>query len=142
MIAIDTNVLLRYLLADHASQHQIAKKIISTRHPVLITDVVLAETIWTLTGKRYELDKAAICELVRGMIGDRAFCFENSQVIWSALMDYRDSKRIRGKALDFPDALIVRKAQRIADRDGQQLESFFSFDKALDQLEGVKVLST
>ena len=39
MIAIDTNVLLRYLLADDASQHHMAKALIEAQRPALITDV-------------------------------------------------------------------------------------------------------
>ena len=56
MIAIDTNVLLRYLLADDAIQYRKAKVLIEARYPVLITDVVLVETVWTLAGRRYNLD--------------------------------------------------------------------------------------
>lgn len=138
MIAIDTNVLLRYLLADDASQYTKAKALIKGNNPVLITDVVLVETVWTLTGKRYQLDKGAICDVLRGLIGDGAFRFESSQVFWSALMDYRDSKPMRGKLLDFADALIVHKARSVASEDGQELEGFYSFDKAVEQLQGSK----
>ena len=138
MIAVDTNVLLRYLLADDASQHCKAKALIETQHPVLITDVVLVETVWTLTGKRYGIDKTGICEVVRGLIGDGAFRFENSQVIWSALMDYQESKPVRGKGLDFADCLIAHKAHYVASEDRQELGGFYSFDKAVEQLKGAK----
>ena len=138
MIAIDTNVLLRYLLADDASQHRKAKALIERQRRVLITDVVLAETVWTLTGRRYELGKVEVCEVVRGVIGDGAFRFESSQVVWSALMDYQDSKIVRGKTLDFADALIARKAHYVADENGQELEAFYSFDKAVEQLKGAR----
>lgn len=135
MIAVDTNVLLRYLLADDAGQYKKAKALIEKQRPVLITDVVLVETVWTLTGKRYGLDKIAICEVVRGLISDGAFWFESSQVVWSALMDYQDSKPVRGKELDFADALIVHKAHYVADDNGHVL-SIYSFDKAVEQLPG------
>lgn len=138
MIAIDTNVLLRYLLADDVSQHKKAKALIETQRYVLITDVVLAEAVWTLTGKRYQFDKDAICAVVRGMIGDRAFSFESSQVVWSALMNYQESMPVRGKTLDFVDALIAHKAHFIAGKGGQEPEAFYSFDKAVQQLHGAK----
>jgi predicted nucleic-acid-binding protein len=105
---------------------------------VLITDLVLAETVWTLAGKRYLLDKLAICEVVRGLVGDGAFQFESSQVIWSALMDYKDSKSVRGKWLDFVDTLIARKARFVAIENGQVLDGIYSFDKAVGQLQGAK----
>ena len=138
MIAIDTNVLLRYLLADDDAQYKKARSLIEGKMPVLITDLVLAETVWTLTGKRYKLNKSSICEVVRGLIGDSAFTFESSQVIWSALMDYQDSKPVRGKTLDFADALITHKAHYVANMSGLELNGFYSFDKALEQLEGAK----
>jgi len=135
MIAIDTNVLLRYLLADDATQSAKVNTIIRSQRPILITDVVLAEAIWTLTGKRYNLDKTAVCAVVRSLIGDAAFFFENAQVIWSALRDYEEAKPIRGKALDFVDSLIINKAHFIAESKGGRLSTFYSFDKAVVKLK-------
>ncbi len=48
MIAIDTNVLLRYLLQDDKKQSVKADKLVAGRRKVLITDVVLVETIFTV----------------------------------------------------------------------------------------------
>jgi len=138
MIAIDTNVLLRYLLADDATQYAKANTIIKTQCPALITDVVLAETVWTLTGKRYNLDKAGVCTVVRSLIGDSAFLFESAQVIWSSLSDYEEAKPIRGKELDFVDSLIVNKSHFIAKNNGVSLSAFYSFDKAVEQLKRAK----
>lgn len=140
MIAIDTNVLLRYLLADDAIQHAKTISLIKSRYPVLITDVVLAETVWTLTGKRYNLDKAAVCAVVRGLISDGAFIFENSQVIWSALCDYEEAKPISGKELDFADSLIANKSYFVAGDIGVSLSAFYSFDKAVTQLKNARNL--
>jgi predicted nucleic-acid-binding protein len=71
--AIDTNVLLCYLLAGDANQHSKAKTLIKRRQSVLITHLVLMKTVWTLSGKRYQLDKGMIREVVRSLIGDAAF---------------------------------------------------------------------
>ena len=57
MIAIDTNVLLRYLLNDDQRQAAIADKLINGTDAVLITDIVLVESVWTLKGKKYQLNK-------------------------------------------------------------------------------------
>ncbi|GJL65161.1 MAG: hypothetical protein NPIRA05_01320 [Nitrospirales bacterium] len=138
MIAIDTNVLLRYLLADDAIQHRKAKALIEAPNVILLTDVVLAETVWTLAGKRYELDKDTLCEVLRSLIGDAAFRFENDQVIWSALMDYQESKPVRGKSLDFANCLITQKAHYVAAESSLELTGFYSFDKAVGQLNGTR----
>ena len=140
MIAIDTNVLLRYLLADDAVQHAKAKSLIKNKCPVLIADVVLAETVWTLTGKRYNLDKAAVCVVVRGLISDGAFIFENSRVIWSALRDYEEAKSVRDKELDFADSLIANKSHSVAEDIGASLSAFYCFDKAVTQLKNARSL--
>ena len=138
MIAIDTNVLLRYLLEDDVVQYAKVNAIIKSEYPILITDVVLAEAVWTLTGKRYNLDKAAVCVVVRGLIGDSAFVFESAQVVWSSLCDYEEAKPVRGKELDFVDSLITNKSYFVAENKGVPLSAFYSSDKAVEQLKGAK----
>jgi predicted nucleic-acid-binding protein len=139
MIAIDTNVLLRYLLADDALQHKKAKNIIE-KHKVLVTDVVLAETIWTLTGKRYSLSKDQVCKVLHSLMSDSGVFFESNQVIWSALQDFENSVKVQGKALDFADSLIVNKAHSVANSSNDSLEAFYSYDKAVSQLKASKKL--
>lgn len=136
MIAIDTNVLLRYLLNDDKQQFATAKKLIIKSKPILVTDVVLVETLWTLSGKRYSLDKPALCKVVRALIGDAAFVFEDNQVVWSSLRNYEDAKKVHGKELDFSDALIVNKSMYSAEQKGSALSGFYSFDKAVERLTG------
>ena len=51
MIAADTNVLLRYVLRDDQGQAERARSLIDKATRVLITDVVLAETV-NVTGIR------------------------------------------------------------------------------------------
>ena len=138
MIAIDTNVLLRYMLADDTAQYKKANALIKRYRPILITDVVLAEAVWTLTGKRYGLKKVAVCAVIRSLISDGAFIFESSQVIWSSLCDYEDSRSVRGKELDFADSLIAHKSHFVAEAKGTSLSGFYSFDKAVEQLKGAK----
>lgn len=117
MIAIDTNVLLRYLLADDTRQHRLAVSVIQSGTPVLLTDVVLTEAIWTLAGKRYSLGKSELCKVIRALVGDLSFTFEDSQLIWAALNDYENAKPVRGKTLDFADALILNKAKQSGCKD-------------------------
>ena len=83
-------------------------------------------------------DKTRICTAIRALIGDQGFIFEDSQVVWSALKDYEGSKVIRGKALDFADALMARKSEYVAIARAAAFEGLFSFDKAVAQLSGAK----
>ncbi|MCH8142831.1 MAG: type II toxin-antitoxin system VapC family toxin [Proteobacteria bacterium] len=110
MIAIDTNVLLRYLSWDQKTQAAKADKLIDGSTPVLITDVVLVETLWTLKGEKYELDKAEMIDVLNSLFQEPNIRFEDAQTVWRALNDYRQAKPVRvgnkKKEADFPDALI------------------------------------
>ena len=143
MIAIDTNVLLRYLLGDDEIQSKKATKLINEFKLVLITDVVLVETIWTLKGKKYNLDKEGIIRVINALFQEPNFCFEDGQVVWCALNDYRKAAAVKvgskKKQADFSDALIANKAKSyFQSEDNSGLEGFYTFDIAAQQLEGAK----
>lgn len=139
MIAIDTNVLLRYLLGDDKVQSAKAAKLITGNMLVLVSDIVLVETIWTLKGRKYKLDKAGILEMLNALFEEPNICFEDDHSVWCALSDYRKIIPLKsGKSLDFSDALIASKARYIAEKAGMKLKGFYTFDKAAQQLHGAK----
>lgn len=141
MIAIDTNVLLRHILQDDKKQSFPASQLIESSDKILITDVVLIETVWTLSGKRYSASSHEIVTLVTQLLSEPNFIFENAQAIWVALNTYRDiheteqaSRKI--KLPDFPDALIISKSKLIAKEMNEELESVYSFDKGALKIIG------
>lgn len=138
MIAIDTNVLLRYLLEDDVEQSSKANHLIANKGKVLITDVVLVETIWTLRGKKYQLNKPELVNVIQALFQELNIRFENGQVVWLALNDYRNAKPVKGKEADFADALIVNKARYIADNQGYSFGGSYTFDRAAQKIPGAK----
>jgi predicted nucleic-acid-binding protein len=140
MIAIDTNVLLRYLLWDNRIQAAKAETLIAGSTPVLITDVVLAETVWTLKGRKYKLDKTTMIGVINSLFEEPNICFEDGQTVWRALNDYRTAKQVkvgnRKKGADFPDALIVNKSKYIAGENGETLNGVYTFDAAAQVIPG------
>jgi|GEM_PF-107735 predicted nucleic-acid-binding protein len=138
MIAIDTNVLLRYLLDDDKTQSAKARRLIQRHESILLTDAVLVETVWTLTGKRYGLERDEISSVITHLFEEPAFCFENDQTVWRALGDYRNAEPVkvgrRRKVADFADALIANKARWIAEDAGHLFEGLYSFDAAASVL--------
>jgi predicted nucleic-acid-binding protein len=140
LIAIDTNVLLRYLLWDDKAQSDKASKLINGTARVLITDVVLAETLWTLKGKKYKLDKPAMIAAVNALFEEPNVCFEDGQTVWRALNDYRQAKPVKvggkKKEADFSDALIVNKARSYALEIDEALEGVYTFDLAAQAIPG------
>lgn len=138
MIAVDTNVLLRYLLGDNQIQAAKAEKLINGKDLVLITDVVLVETIWTLKGKKYQLSKSDLVAVIQALFKEPKIRFENGQAVWMALNDYRKAKTVGGKLADFSDALIVNKAKSIASDHKIELNGIYTFDTAAQKLPGTK----
>ena len=139
MIAIDTNVLLRYLLADDEVQSFKAEQLFNGKETVLVTDVVLVETIWTLKGKKYQLSNTDLVAVIQSLFKEPNIRFENGQVVWLALNDYRNARPVRGgKLADFSDALIVNKARHIANNLSVELAGVYTFDIAAKQLQGTK----
>ncbi|MBT3092714.1 MAG: type II toxin-antitoxin system VapC family toxin [Candidatus Thiodiazotropha sp. (ex Lucina pensylvanica)] len=138
MIAVDTHVLLRYLFEDDAGQSAIAVKLITGKRPVLVTDVVLVELIWTLRVKKYQLKKPDTIAVILALFQEPNLRFEDGQVVWMALNDYRKSKSVKGKEADFTDALIVNKTKSIAVRKKQRFQGSYTFDTAAQSLPGAK----
>ena len=133
MISIDTNVLLRYLLEDDAVQSTKAAKLIGGSDVVLVTDIVLVETIWTLRGTKYQLSKPELIDVIKALFQEPNIRFEDGQATWVALDQYRKSN-----GADFADALIVNKAKQTAIKLGEEFAGSYTFDKAAQKLPGAK----
>ena len=85
----DCYLLLRYLLDDEKSQSAKAARLIAGSRPVLITDIVLVETFWTLRGKKYNLTRSELIHVIQQLFAESNLRFEDSQTVWRALNDYR-----------------------------------------------------
>ena len=133
MIAVDTNVLLRYLLNDDAAQADMAANLIKGGDTVLITDVVLVETLWTLSGKKYRLNKDRLAGVVHALFEEPNIRFEDGPAVWMALNNYRESD-----GADFADALIINKTRAVARAQGRSFSGSYTFDKAAQKLQGAK----
>jgi predicted nucleic-acid-binding protein len=140
MIAVDTNVLLRRLLNDDEHQAKKASRIFNSSKIILITDVVLAETVWTLKGKRYNAQKEDIAAVVMSLLAEPNVVFESQQAVWSALNDYVQAQPIKTangiKLADFADALIVSKAKITAAARQEHYEATYTFDQAALAIPG------
>lgn len=144
MIAVDTNVLLRRILNDDKEPAAKARALFDGGSPVLITDIVLAETLWTLKGKRYGAAKEDIEAVVVSLLEEPHAVFESRQAVWSALNDFiaaRPVKTANGiKTADFADTLIVNKSKVIALERNEDYEGTYTFDRAALEIDGTKAL--
>ena len=98
MIAIDTNVLVRYYVDDDHAQHNKAKRFIDA-NDVFINNIVVLETFWVLTSV-YRLSKTKTAEIFDHLKRLSNVYFENETVLARALAEYRDN------GCDFADALL------------------------------------
>ena len=137
MIATDTNVLLRYLLHDDAVQAARADAVFDAGETVLITDVVLVEAVWTLSGRKYRLARADLVAVLERLFAEPNVRFEDNQVVWRALQAYKNAAAADepglAKGAGFADALIVFKAQHAASDAGESLTGVYTFDAAMQQ---------
>jgi predicted nucleic-acid-binding protein len=131
LIGIDTNVLLRLWLNDDPAQNKRIDTLLaqhgSTPGALLVSDVVLAEAVWTLRAA-FAQDKAAQLLAVRSLLSETAFGFEDrAAVVLAAGLFERSS-------CGFSDCLIVAKNAR------QGCNFTATFDRGMRGLPGAKLI--
>src|SRR6266404_2641664 len=121
MAAVDTNVLVRLLVADDAAQTRRAEAFLEVRRPLWISTVVLVETVWVLTTV-YSWSKPQILAMLHVAVASRDFAFQSVEAVRAAVQLH-----ISGKA-DFSDCLALELAR------AEGYLPFASFDKATAKL--------
>ena len=131
MIGIDTNILLRLWLNDDPAQNKRIDALLaehgSTPGSLLVTDVVLAEAVWTLRSA-FDQERDAQLIAVRSLLEETAFAFEDREAVADAVTLFEAG------SCGFADCLVVAKHAR------QGCEFTATFDRAMRKLPGVKVL--
>lgn len=104
MLGIDTNVVVRLVVADDADQTARARGLIeqtlSREEPVLVSLLVLLECEWVLRS-RYGFSRAALLSIFRALLEARELSFEDEPALEEALFHWKDS------ACGFSDCLIA-----------------------------------
>lgn len=106
MPALDTNILVRYLIADDKKQFESAKAFIndaSLTGPLFVPLSVSVELEWVLRSL-YELDKAMILTVFNRLLESREIEFQEESSIEITLSLYADNNA------DFADCLHIASA--------------------------------
>ena len=121
MVAVDTNVLVRYLVRDDAKQAARAASLLQ-RTPIWIAKTVLLETEWVLRSL-YGIAPGAREQALRALAGLRTVSLEDELAVAQALdwfrggMDFADALHLAsaGNAQQFAtfDQKLIRQAKRI-----------------------------
>ena len=96
MIAIDTNIVVRYLTGDDAAQSQRARQLVDGSD-VFVPMTVMLESEWVLRSA-YAFDKARVVHALRAFAGLPTVSIEQAPLVADAL-DHADA------GMDFADAL-------------------------------------
>ena len=131
MIGIDTNILLRLWLDDDPAQNKRIDALLAEHGnapgSLLVTDVVLAEAVWTLKSA-YDQDKAAQLLAIRSLLDEAAFAFEDREAVGHA------AALFEAGSCGFSDCLIVAK------HAWHGCEFTATFDRGMRKWPNVKVL--
>ena len=122
MIALDTNVLVRFLVEDDPEQSERARALLrgleEAEEPAFVSEIVLCELVWVLK-RSYRLTRPETASILRDLLRARQFTFPSTDRLARAVEAFA-----KGKA-GFADYLISEHALRAGCR------GLASFDKAL-----------
>ena len=102
MIAIDTNIIVRFLTKDDAKQYSASRKLFEIEE-VYIPDTVILETEWVLRFA-YEFEPTEICNAFRKLFGLHNVKLSNEFTIAQAITWHE-------QGLDFADAFHLALSQ-------------------------------
>ncbi len=114
MIALDTNILVRYLLNDSPSQADVAEQLLHGNKTCTAPITVFLELVWVL--ESYDCERTQIAQSIRLLCGLENFKPQNLDALAYALHWYEGG-------MDFGDALHLAMSAKET--------GFKTFDKAM-----------
>jgi predicted nucleic-acid-binding protein len=129
--ALDTNVLIRYLVQDDVNQSALATDFIENHctdsAPCFIGHITLCEVAWVLESN-YGQNRTAIAKIIEQLLHVGQLEVMGSSIVWQALNDYKSSNA------DFPDHLLARVNQSVG------CETTVTLDKKASKQTGFELL--
>ena len=131
MIAIDTNVLVRFLTQDDPAQAAAASdfmRSLSVEAPGFISREVMVELVWVLE-RAYGHGRAEVSAALEGLLAAVELEIEAADDVGTALFRYRD------EGFGFADLMIAAAGRRAG------AASLVTFDRKAARLPGVDLLA-
>ncbi len=113
MIAVDTNIIIRFLTHDDEQQYKKAFSVFNL-HEVFISDTVILETEWVLR-YAYQFSADNICHALLNIFGLKNIHLFNPEAVAQAIKWHE-------QGLDFSDAMHLAQCQ--------ECEKLYTFDKS------------
>lgn len=114
MLAVDTNVVVRYLTDDDPAQAEVARKLVAN-HPILLLKTVLLESEWVLRSM-YRFSRSEVGDGLRAFAQLRTVSVQEPMQVWQALDWF-------AAGMDFADAL------HLASANTDDCKAFATFDR-------------
>ena len=131
MKALDTNVLVRFLVGDDKKQSQKVNKLLTqaeqTKQPLLVTSLVVLELIWVLDAV-YGVSRGDMIHSLNELLTMPALAFENQAM----LRDFVNSAQ--NSNFDLSDLLIAQSGFK------QGCDATITFDKKAAKFELFQML--
>ncbi|WP_295990116.1 PIN domain-containing protein [Rugamonas sp.] len=131
MISVDTNVLIRYLVRDDATQYELARRCIEDHaapfQPALVTLLVMMESEWVLRSA-YKVGKPDIADMFTSLLAMRDFAVEQPLVLNEALLLWKN------KSVNFANCLILARGKALG------CDAMATFDIRASKLPGCILL--
>lgn len=126
--ALDANVLLRHLEADHPEMspraRRLLKRVEAGEETVYLPETALADVVWTLRSHfRWPADR--VTDFLGDLLATDGIEMDRRELAWGAL------EHLRAGRLDFSDAMIAAEAE------ARGLTEIYSFDRDFDRVPGL-----
>ena len=131
MKALDTNLLVRFLIADDVKQakkvRQLFKKAEKNKSELFVTLLVIIELIWVLESV-YDIARKDIVAVINDMLEMPIFKFEHQSTL------YEFTNTAKANKIDLSDLLISLSAKTL------KCETTLTFDKKASKFEYFELL--
>lgn len=130
MIALDTNVLARYLVCDDAEQAEAARSLLeslSVDRPGYVCREVTVELVWVLE-RAYGFTRDRIATVLEELVATEGLVIEAAEDVAHAALRYRRD------GPGFSDLMILAAAKRSG------AHPLYTFDRQAARLEGARLL--
>ena len=130
MIALDTNVLIRYLTRDNPEQAEAARALLqglTTNGPGFICREVVIEVVWVLE-RSYRFSRERIANIVVELVATDTLVIEDDNDVAQAAAVYREG------SADFSDLMILSAANRVG------AQPLYTFDRRFARLDGTELV--
>ncbi len=131
MIALDTNVVVRFLVQDDVDQAVLAGEVISgltVDAPGFISREVIVELVWVLE-RAYRFAKGEVADALEGLLAASEIEIEAADDVGLALFRYRDD------GFGFADLMIAAASRRVG------ASELVTFDRKAARIDGVRLLA-